>query len=223
MSLIIPKQSTTTLEDCLLACLIDSKDKKSKTFLTISFGSFLATLRRFDRTSSLPCSSPRQIKRDSSAPRSQNVQSTSVKALSLHPLFPTTIYQYRMPNLHLPRRLAFPRNPSFMFLLCSLAACLFAVIMTRPVASFQQLVVRRSRGRLYNSNMANGNGGAQQEPAPSTFREAEVLGLKLMQEGDYDLALKGKSVCARDRWMDVSEREREGVYGECFGLRQCFF
>lgn len=89
-----------------------------------------------------------------------------------------------MPNLHLPRRLAFPRNPSFMFLLCSVAACLVAMIMTRPVASFQQLVQRRPNRRLYMSGM-------QGEPAPTTFREAEVLGLKLMQEGDYDSALQG--------------------------------
>ena len=93
-----------------------------------------------------------------------------------------------MPNLHLPRRLAFPRNPSFMFLLCSVAACLFAIMMTRPVASFQQLVLRRaprkSSSRMYMSSSSSA-------PEPTTFREAEVLGLKLMQQGDYDSALKG--------------------------------
>lgn len=94
-----------------------------------------------------------------------------------------------MPNLHFPRRLAFPRNPSFMFLLCSVAACLFAIMMTRPVASFQQLVLRRAPRKSRALYMADG------APEPTTFREAEVLGLKLMQEGDYDLALKGMCVC----------------------------
>jgi hypothetical protein len=30
---------------------------------------------------------------------------------------------------------------------------------------------------------------------PTTFREAEVLGLRLMQEGQFDAALKGKAMC----------------------------
>lgn len=30
--------------------------------------------------------------------------------------------------------------------------------------------------------------------APASFREAEVLGLKLMQEGNYELALDGKVI-----------------------------
>ena len=34
--------------------------------------------------------------------------------------------------------------------------------------------------------------GAGDEVNPSTFREAEVLGLKLMQEQKYEEALKGK-------------------------------
>ena len=82
-----------------------------------------------------------------------------------------------------------------MFLLCSVAACLVAVIMTRPVASFQQLMVVRRAARHGRSLAMS----APQEPAPTTFREAEVLGLKLMQEGDYDLALKGTFVlsCVR--------------------------
>ena len=33
---------------------------------------------------------------------------------------------------------------------------------------------------------------------PTTFREAEVLGLRLMQEGQFDAALKGKA-----RWITV--------------------
>jgi hypothetical protein len=31
-------------------------------------------------------------------------------------------------------------------------------------------------------------------PQVSTFREAEILGLKLMQQGDYSAALQGKSI-----------------------------
>lgn len=63
-----------------------------------------------------------------------------------------------------------------------------AILMTRPVASFQRpLVGWRRRGRALLASE-----GSSSEPAPTTFREAEVLGLKLMQDGDYDLALKGK-------------------------------
>ena len=112
-----------------------------------------------------------------------------------HTLFPPQITKYitpppaatttKMPNLHFPRRLAFPRNPSFMLLLCSLAACLVAMIMTRPVASFQRPL---AASRRFGWRMSASESDAA---APTTFREAEVLGLKLMQEGDYDLALKG--------------------------------
>lgn len=75
-----------------------------------------------------------------------------------------------------------------MFLLCSLAACLCGIIMTRPVNSFQPFIPRAGR-RIMMMKMSD---SSSQEPAPTTFREAEVLGLKMMQEGDYDLALKGK-------------------------------
>ena len=33
---------------------------------------------------------------------------------------------------------------------------------------------------------------ADENPTPSTFREAEVLGLRLMQEGNFEKALDGK-------------------------------
>ena len=72
-----------------------------------------------------------------------------------------------------------------MLLLCSLAACLVAMIMTRPVASFQRPL---AASRRFGWRMSASESDAA---APTTFREAEVLGLKLMQEGDYDLALKG--------------------------------
>jgi len=36
--------------------------------------------------------------------------------------------------------------------------------------------------------------GAFSGPSPETFREAEVLGLRLMQEGQHDQALKGKTL-----------------------------
>lgn len=114
-----------------------------------------------------------------------------------------------------PKRLAFPRNPAFMVLLCSVAACLLAtlMIMTRPVASFVVQQQQR-RGGSGTGTAASGGAGvtpcsnskkyhhrlymsssAPQEPTPSTFREAEVLGLKLMQEGDYEMALQGMYVC----------------------------
>ena len=92
-----------------------------------------------------------------------------------------------MATVQLPRRLAYNRNPSFMFLLCSLAACLCAMLMTRPVNSFQPYMFPRAGRRI----MMKMTDSSSQEPAPTTFREAEVLGLQLMQEGDYDLALKG--------------------------------
>jgi hypothetical protein len=38
---------------------------------------------------------------------------------------------------------------------------------------------------------------AEKSPAPSTFREAEVLGLRFMQEGNFEEALVGKFSTAR--------------------------
>jgi hypothetical protein len=38
-----------------------------------------------------------------------------------------------------------------------------------------------------------------EEASPSTFREAEVLGLKLMQEQKYEEALKGASLYMCER------------------------
>jgi hypothetical protein len=35
---------------------------------------------------------------------------------------------------------------------------------------------------------------SEQDSKPTTFREAEVLGLRLMQEGKFDAALKGKEM-----------------------------
>ena len=37
----------------------------------------------------------------------------------------------------------------------------------------------------------------EETPEPKNFREAEVFGLRLMQEGEYELALKGKYRCRR--------------------------
>jgi hypothetical protein len=39
--------------------------------------------------------------------------------------------------------------------------------------------------------------GDGEDATPSTFREAEVLGLKLMQQGKYEDALKGTTPLAR--------------------------
>lgn len=87
------------------------------------------------------------------------------------------------------RRLAFPT--SFMFLLCSVAVCLCATLMTRPVNSFQPYMFPRVAGRRFLTMQMSSDSSSSQEPTPTTFREAEVLGLKLMQQGDYELALKG--------------------------------
>ena len=37
-------------------------------------------------------------------------------------------------------------------------------------------------------------GGDEESAAPQTFREAEVLGLRQMQEGNYEGALKSESI-----------------------------
>lgn len=46
---------------------------------------------------------------------------------------------------------------------------------------------------------------------PTTFREAEVLGLRLMQEGQFDAALKGKAMGSGiSRWLPCSRIFRRG-------------
>jgi hypothetical protein len=101
-----------------------------------------------------------------------------------------------MPVLQLPRRLAFPRNPSFMLLLCSVAvAVCCALLLTRPVASFSlvPLAARRTttHRRLLCLSSSSSRGDASSPGSPANFREAEVLGLTFMQERDYAAALQG--------------------------------
>jgi len=62
---------------------------------------------------------------------------------------------------------------------------------------------RGSTTRVAASSDGSGDGGGEEaaQPTPTTFREAEILGLRLMQEGNYEGALEGACVqCVSDCW-----------------------
>ena len=76
------------------------------------------------------------------------------------------------------------------------------VVPNRPMA-FANLASRSTvSGRFNNQqqmtadSLAASGDAAIPEPALTTFREAEVLGLRLMQEGNYQEALNGR-YCTR--------------------------
>ena len=74
------------------------------------------------------------------------------------------------------------------------------VVPNRPMA-FASLASRShvssSLGRQMTADSLSAAGDAAiPEPALTTFREAEVLGLRLMQEGNYQEALNGR-YCTR--------------------------
>ena len=48
-----------------------------------------------------------------------------------------------------------------------------------------------SKSQLYSTEINNGDDKNSNQVTPKTFREAEVLGLRLMQEGQIEEALKG--------------------------------
>lgn len=48
-----------------------------------------------------------------------------------------------------------------------------------------------SKSQLYSTESNNGEDKNSNQVTPKTFREAEVLGLRLMQEGQIEEALKG--------------------------------
>ncbi len=50
----------------------------------------------------------------------------------------------------------------------------------------------QSASRFSTSLFGEDEVSAPATPTPQTFREAEVLGLRLMQEGQYEEALKGE-------------------------------
>ena len=50
----------------------------------------------------------------------------------------------------------------------------------------------KNRGPSFmNAESAMQMAGVQETPDPTTFREAEILGLRLMQEGSFESALVG--------------------------------
>ena len=71
-----------------------------------------------------------------------------------------------------------------------------AVIVGESTASHQQTQPSQRRTSTSLSIGSNDEESIhQQQPNPKTFREGEVLGLRLMQSGKHDEALKGELNC----------------------------
>ena len=63
---------------------------------------------------------------------------------------------------------------------------------------------------------------SEEDTKPTTFREAEVLGLRLMQEGQFDEALKGKDtlmIRLRHLYPSSSGRLDDSVYESFYSSR----
>ena len=58
---------------------------------------------------------------------------------------------------------------------------------TSSTLSFQRSTLARRSGVIYSSTEDD----EMSIPVPQTFREAEILGLRLMQEGNHEQALEG--------------------------------
>lgn len=93
------------------------------------------------------------------------------------------------------------RLPAALLLAALTTMATAYVVPNRPMA-FASLSSTSTRSNTFNSNqhymtadsLAASGDAAIPEPRLTTFREAEVLGLRLMQEGNYEGALDGKLV-----------------------------
>lgn len=83
---------------------------------------------------------------------------------------------------------------SCAILLCAVAFC--ANAFTTPIQS--PILIQQSRQRIPTTIFTASNASADDESAkkakrpPQTFREGEVIGLRLMQEGRPEDAINGK-------------------------------
>jgi hypothetical protein len=102
-------------------------------------------------------------------------------------------------------------------LLMCIAALIFALVcISNDVSAFTSTPFGMARPTIVNTSSKQQTAttpltmtGAGDEVNPSTFREAEVLGLKLMQDRKYGEALKGKlliMLIARSLLTDANPR-----------------
>ncbi|CAB9518398.1 expressed unknown protein [Seminavis robusta] len=86
----------------------------------------------------------------------------------------------------------YQRRSNLFSLLVAVATLTMAtgfVAPNRPMA-FANLQPKQRQQPYMTADVAASGGAAIPEPSLTTFREAEVLGLRLMQEGNYEEALK---------------------------------
>jgi len=108
------------------------------------------------------------------------------------------------------------------------------VVPNRPIAfvglTQQQTVANNNRGQppangyLKQSaadSLGAADAGSIPEPSLTTFREAEVLGLRLMQEGNYEEALKGMLLSFWSKVLCVVRFKTGMLYTEWQAIRSC--